>query len=89
MLHAAGFEVLGTRLARERIDPPLSADARRLVLGNLTRMHDKFAEHLDAGDLHTLETLIDPEDPRGVMHRPDMFVNASRQILVARPVDNR
>ena len=89
MLTAAGFEVVGSRLARERIDAPLADDARRFVLGYLRRAREHFAEPLDREDLETLRVLIDTDDPRGVMHRSDVFVDVSRQILVARPTGDR
>ena len=87
MLTAAGFEVVGSRLGRVRLDAPLGDDARRLVVGHLRRTRE-HAEHLDHDDIRTLDILIDPDDPRGVMHRSDVFVDASRQIVVARPIES-
>ena len=84
-LTSAGLEVVGTRLARRRLDAPLPDDARRVVLGHLRRTREQLADHLDDDDLHTLDVLSNAEDPRGVLHRDDVFVAASRQILIARP----
>ncbi|MEJ7563106.1 MAG: hypothetical protein WKF45_11375, partial [Ilumatobacteraceae bacterium] len=82
--------VRGRRLfARKHLDAPLSADARRLALGHLRRMREQSDEHLDDDDLHTLDVLSDADDLRSVMHRSDVFVTASRQILVARPIGGR
>lgn len=39
---------------------------------------------LDADDLVTIDILLDPADPRGVMQRADVFATSSRQIFVAR-----
>jgi len=89
MLAAAGFEVVGDRLVTERLDPPLADDARRLALGHLRRMSQEMHDHLDHNDRATLEVLTDPDDPRGVLHRPDVFVAASRRIVVARPTGDR
>ena len=86
MLAAAGLEVVGARTSRLRLDAPLSVDARQLAFGHLRRMRRRFEEHLDDHDLHTLDVLTDPDDPRSVRHRPDVFVAASRQILIARPI---
>jgi hypothetical protein len=86
MLTAAGFEVVGARLAHVRLDPPLPDDARRLVLGQLRRAHDQLTDHLDPDDLRTLEILIDADDHRGVMHRSDVFIDTARHIVVARPI---
>jgi hypothetical protein len=80
---------VGSRLARKHLDAPLSADARRLALGHLRRMREQFDEHLDDDDLHTLDVLSDADDLRSVMHRSDVFVTASRQILVAQLIGGR
>jgi SAM-dependent methyltransferase len=86
MLAAAGFEVVGSRVVRERLDAPLSGGARRMARGSLRRACQQFAEHLDDDDLHALAVLSDDHDPRSVMHRSDVVVTASRQIAIARPV---
>jgi SAM-dependent methyltransferase len=85
MLDAAGFDVIGSRLARSHHDAPLSDQARRVVVGHLGRMRHLVGEGLDEDDVRTLEILCDVDDPRGVMHRSDVFVRASRQIVIARP----
>ncbi len=87
MLSSAGLEVVSSRLARERLNAPLSNDARRLVLGHLRRIRDQFVDHLVDDDLHALDLLTDAENPRSVVHRSDVFVAASRQIMIARPID--
>jgi hypothetical protein len=86
MLTTAGLEVVGSRLARQRLDAPLADDARRLVLGHLERVRRQLGERLDEDDLHTVDVLSDTDDPRGVMLRPDVYVAASRQIVIARPI---
>lgn len=88
MITSAGLEVVGSRLARERFDPPLSDTARQFVLERVRRTRQQLDELLDDGDLRTLDVLSDPDDPRGVMHRADVFVASSRQIMVARPLQN-
>jgi SAM-dependent methyltransferase len=89
MVTSAGLEVVDQRLARHRIDPPLADDARRFMLGHLRRTRGNLDDRLDEDDLHTLDVLIDADDPRSVMHRSDVFVAASRQIVIARPVTGR
>jgi SAM-dependent methyltransferase len=84
MLAAAGFAVVGTRVARERFDPPLSGPARDVVVQRIDRARHQLDDRLSADDLHTLDVLGDPGDPRGAAHRADVFVAASRQIVVAR-----
>ena len=89
MLSAGGLEVVGARLSRVRLDPPLPVDARQVAFGHLRRIRERFEEDLDDDDLHTLEVLTDADDPRSVRHRPDVFLAASRQILIARPIGGR
>jgi cyclopropane fatty-acyl-phospholipid synthase-like methyltransferase len=88
MLTSAGFDVVGSRLARERFDPPLSDTARQVVLDRIRRARQQLDELLDDDDLRTLDVLSDADDPRGVKHRPDVFVASSRQIVVARPLQD-
>jgi SAM-dependent methyltransferase len=89
MLAAAGFEILGRRIAHDRLDPPLSDDARRAAHGELLRARAQLADRLGADDRETLDILCDPDDPRGAVHRRDLVMASSRQIVVARAVDER
>lgn len=86
MLEAAGFEIVDDRLARLDFAPPLGDDARRAVLGTLERTRHQLADALDAEDRTTLDVLVDADDPRSVMRRDDVFLEASQQIVVARVV---
>ena len=85
MLSSAGFDVAGSRLALEHFAPPLSDAARRFAARHVGRARQAFHELLDEDDLRTLDVLSDPDDPRSVLRRGDVFVATSRQILVARP----
>jgi SAM-dependent methyltransferase len=85
MLVEAGYDVLGSEVRTEHLEAPLPDGARRAVLGHLRRHRDHQADRLEEDDLRTLDVLLDPDDPRGVLHRDDLFVTASRQIAVARP----
>jgi SAM-dependent methyltransferase len=89
MLDTAGFEVLGSRLARQTFEAPLSNAARRVALGHLQRLRNQMDGRLDEDDLDALDVLINTDDPRGVMHRPDVFVASSRQIQIAQLVHRR
>lgn len=87
MLTAAGLEMVGSRVPRHRLDPPLGADARRLALGHLRRTREQLGDQLDENDLQTIDVLIDPDDPRSVLHRSDLFVESSREIVIARAAE--
>jgi SAM-dependent methyltransferase len=85
MLTEAGFEIVGTRRAEERCDPPLSDKARQVVVEHVRRLPHQLEGRLDADDMQALAVLGDPDDPRGVAQRDDVFIVATRQIVVARP----
>jgi SAM-dependent methyltransferase len=85
MVNQAGLEVVVAHLATERLDGPISADARQVALHSLRGSRERFASDLDEDDLAALDVLIDPDDPRSVHHRPDISVVASRRIVIARP----
>jgi SAM-dependent methyltransferase len=84
LLASADLEVVGSRLSRWNLDAPLPDDARRVVLGHLRRTREQLVDRLGDDDLHALDVLTDAEDPRSVLHRSDVFVAASRQIVLAR-----
>jgi len=84
MLTSAGFDVVDSRIARQRFDAPVSNLARQVVVGHLRRARGQLEELLDGQDLHAIDVLTDEDDPRGVARRSDVFVAASRQIVVAR-----
>jgi hypothetical protein len=56
-----------------------------MVLGHLRRTRRHLEELLDQDDLEAIDALTDPDAERAVLHRPDVFVAASRQIVIARP----
>lgn len=84
MLASAGFDVVDSRTVHQRFDPPLPDAARQVVLGHLRRARTRLEERLDDEDLAAIDVLIDEDDPRSVARRPDAFVHASRQIVIAR-----
>ena len=50
----------------------------------LWRRRDADASILDPADLAALDVLLDPDDPNGIMHRPDVFLDSSRHLYIAR-----
>jgi cyclopropane fatty-acyl-phospholipid synthase-like methyltransferase len=86
MLTAAGYEVIASRIARVRVDPPLSDALRQFAAERIRRARQRFDDALSDDDLRALDVLIDGDDPRGIMHRDDVFIAASRRIVIARPV---
>jgi SAM-dependent methyltransferase len=84
MLAAAGFDVVGSRVARLRFDPPLADAERQVVVERVRRARHQLEARVDADDLRALDVLGDADDPRGVMRRADVFVDSSRLIVLAR-----
>ncbi|MCU1400797.1 MAG: hypothetical protein JWN62_3906 [Acidimicrobiales bacterium] len=84
MFASAGLQVLDDRIGRVVIDGPPTLEGRRVVHANLLRASKQFRSRLDAEDLATLDVLLDEDDHRGVMHRRDLVVDGSRQIVIAR-----
>ena len=84
MLASAGFDVVDARTVYELFEAPLPDAARQVVLGHLRRTRTHLEELLDAEDLAAIDVLTDEQDPRSVIHRPDVFVVASREVVVGR-----
>jgi SAM-dependent methyltransferase len=84
MLDAAGFEVVDSHTAEERFEAPLTDSARQVALGHLRRARPRLEELLDEEDLAAIDALTDEDDPRSVGRRPDAFVAAWREIVLAR-----
>jgi SAM-dependent methyltransferase len=84
MLGSAGFDVVDSRTVYERFDAPLPDAVRQVVLGHLRRTRTHLEELLDDDDLAAIDVLTDEDDRRSVVHRPDVFVVASREIVIGR-----
>lgn len=84
MVAAAGLEVVEAWTQVEHLTAPLSDGARRLARDHVRRISGQVVDHLSADDLASLAILGDDDDPRGVIHRPDLEVVASRRLLIAR-----
>ncbi|MEU2227312.1 class I SAM-dependent methyltransferase [Streptomyces sp. NPDC018347] len=74
LLSAAGLQHTGTRSFLLDLPAPAGDRARAYVAGHLSRVRDGIGEALDADDRATLDRLLDPSDPAGVLVRPDVFV---------------
>lgn len=81
---AAGLVPIGTTPLRLDRPAPLPDDARRWVRHGAGRVAPMVASRLDADDLAALAVLADPDDPRGLAHRPDLELHAARTLHLAR-----
>jgi SAM-dependent methyltransferase len=83
LLTAAGLRHTGTRTFLLDLPAPLPDRARAYVADDLARRRDLFGDDLDPDDRATLDRLLDPDDPRGVHRRPDVFVLAAHTVYRA------
>jgi SAM-dependent methyltransferase len=81
---AVGLAPQGTRSFLLDLPAPLSGRARDHVIAEFARRREMFAGELAADDVATLDRLLDPEDPAGLHHRPDVFLLMARTVHVAR-----
>lgn len=84
MLREAGFELLTDTLVTAHLDPPLDADARAVAVRDLERSRKHGGDAIDPADLAALDALLDADNPNGIMRRPDLFLEGSRHLFIAR-----
>jgi trans-aconitate methyltransferase len=84
MIERAGLRVVDQRIVCVRIDAPLPTKAREWLVGNYQRALEQFGPTLSSADRDTIEALLHSDDPRSLMQRNDTFVEASRQIVIAK-----
>ncbi|MEU8650666.1 methyltransferase [Streptomyces sp. NPDC048737] len=83
LLSAAGLKHTRTRSFLLDLPAPASDRARAYIAASLDRLRDVFGDTLDADDRAVLDRLLDPQDPAGVHHRPDVFVLAAHSVHTA------
>jgi SAM-dependent methyltransferase len=83
LLTAAGLKHTRTRTFLLDLPAPAGDRARAYVATWLGRLRDAVGDGLDAEDRATLDRLLDPADPAGVHHRPDVFVLAAHTVHTA------
>ncbi|MEC4018730.1 class I SAM-dependent methyltransferase [Streptomyces sp. H27-D2] len=84
LLAAGGLIGAGSRTFLVDLPAPLDAAARLPLHTELSGQRERFAEDLDAEDRGTLDRLLDPEDPAGLLLRPDVFVLRAFTVHTAR-----
>ncbi|WP_327233556.1 class I SAM-dependent methyltransferase [Streptomyces sp. NBC_01317] len=86
LLTAAGLEPSGTRSFLLDIPAPAPLLVREQLVRTFTRLRDKNLAEGSADDREVLDRLLDPEDPRGLLKRPDVFLLEARTVHTARKV---
>ncbi|MEV0263495.1 methyltransferase domain-containing protein [Streptomyces sp. NPDC050617] len=82
-LAAAGLTDIRSRTFLIDLPAPLGADGRAYVHATLARQREVADELLDAEDRAALDRLLDPEDPQGLLLRPDAFLLSARTVHTA------
>jgi SAM-dependent methyltransferase len=83
-LRQAGFTIEAERTFAIELTPPLPPATGRYAQASLRRVRSRMDGRLDAGDLATLDTLIDGDGPDAVLRRDDLTVRATRTVWAAR-----
>jgi hypothetical protein len=76
LLAEAGLVDIVTRSFLLDLPPPLGEAARRVVRA----VFERLLERTDGEDRETLVRLLDDDDPRSIMRRPDVFVLGARTV---------
>ncbi|WP_406253282.1 class I SAM-dependent methyltransferase [Streptomyces atratus] len=81
---AVGLAPQGTRSFLLDLPAPLSDRARDHVVTEFARRRQMFEEELTAEDIAVLDRLLDPDDPAGLLRRPDVYLLSARTVHLGR-----
>lgn len=84
LLAGAGFALIESRPLELHLRAPLDDPARALLVGDLEGGVRRAREQLGHDDVAALDALLDPRDPRFVLHRSDLTFDIARRLFVAR-----
>ena len=85
-LERTGFSRVEHTTLTVEIPAPLDASARGYVVQSFARLREIVATRLDGADIARLDELLDPNNPRGLPTRADLFVRAGRTLTTAQAV---
>lgn len=74
LLAGAGLTPVGSRSFLVDHPAPLDARTRTVITDWWAAVRDRVEDRLSAQDRATVDRLLDPQDPDGLHHRPDLFV---------------
>ncbi|WP_432586229.1 class I SAM-dependent methyltransferase [Streptomyces sp. HD1123-B1] len=80
MLAGAGLDGAASRTFLLDLPAPLDTPARQWLRAELGHRREAAADRLADGDLLALDRLLDPDDPAGIMRRPDAFVLSAQTV---------
>ncbi|MDH6115032.1 SAM-dependent methyltransferase [Kitasatospora sp. MAP12-15] len=81
MLSRAGLTPVGSFTSLLDLPAPLGESGRAFLHDHLTRLREVMGESLDAEDRATLDVLIDPVAPEGILRRPDAFLLSATTVF--------
>ncbi|MFG3280630.1 class I SAM-dependent methyltransferase [Streptomyces sp. NPDC048111] len=74
MLRLAGLTRVTSFTLLLDLPAPLGESARTFLHTQLTRLREMMSDSLDADDVKTLDLLLDPTSPQGILRRSDVFL---------------
>jgi SAM-dependent methyltransferase len=81
MLSRAGLTGVSSFASLLDLPAPLGETARAFLHAHLTRMQETVSESLDVEDRRTLDVLLDPGAPQGILRRPDAFLLSATTVF--------
>ncbi|MET7617542.1 class I SAM-dependent methyltransferase [Streptomyces sp. NPDC005408] len=84
LLAAAGLTPSGTRSFLLDIPAPVPEAVREHGVAEFGWQRKMLDGRLAADDVAVLDRLLDPEDPQGLLHRPDTYLLTARTVHTAR-----
>ncbi|MET8749007.1 class I SAM-dependent methyltransferase [Streptomyces sp. NPDC004667] len=81
MLRRAGLTGVGAFTTLLDLPAPLGEPGRDFLHSQLTRLRDASDGSLDAPDMDTLDRLLDPAAPEGLLRRPDVFLLSAATVF--------
>lgn len=84
LLGAAGLTPSGARSFLLDIPAPVPEVVREQLVSAFAWQRKVLEGLLPAGDVAVLDRLLDPEDPQGLLHRPDVYLLTARTVHTAR-----
>lgn len=81
MLGRVGLTGVGGFASLLDLPAPLGETTRAFLHGHLTRLRETVGESLDVEDRGTLDALLDPGAPEGILRRPDAFLLSATTVF--------
>jgi SAM-dependent methyltransferase len=81
MLTRAGLTDVASFTSLLDLPAPLGETARAFLHADLARLRETVGEALDVEDRTTLDVLLDPGAPQGILRRPDAFVLSATTVF--------